>query len=112
MERFEYSGLLLLFLLPSFWGLFKRFGGNRIKKQAKLIVTMAIFGGIGYFIVFPLGANWTAWGYDYMKTWNIRIGADLLETFFWSIAGCIILAILVGCYADQIEKRKVFRKRK
>ncbi len=110
MEKFEYGGLLVLFLMPTIWILVKRYQ-KELKKIKKLIIAMCLFGFVGYFITIPTGANWGAWGYDYNKTWNIRIGADLLETFFWTIAGCLILAIIVGVQANRIDKNNKKTKR-
>lgn len=107
MEKLEYSGLLVLFFVPTFWILIKRYG-KETKKLTKLILAMAFFGVVGFLITIPLGAYWGAWGYDLQKTWGIHIGADLLETFLWSIAGCIVLAIVVGVFAEREEKKKPF----
>lgn len=104
MERFEYSGLLVLFLLPTVWLLLYRFR-KELKKIKKLIIASCLFGLVGYFIVIPVGAYWEAWGYDYNKTWNLRIGADLLETLLWTIAGCLILSLIVGVYANREDKK-------
>lgn len=107
MERFAYSALLVLFLIPTFWVVIARFK-KQISKLKTLILIMAIFGAVGFVVTIPLGAYWGAWGYDFSKTWNIHVGADLLETFFWSIAGCIVLAIAVGSLAEREEKKKRF----
>lgn len=108
MNRFLYTALLLIFFIPTYWILLRRHK-NIFKRHAKLIIAVMLFGIIGYFATIPLGAGWGAWAYDYAKTSNMRIGMDLLETFLWAIAGCAILAAVVGEYADREDKKKKFK---
>ncbi len=77
-----------------------------VKKRKKFIVVMAIVGAISFLIMMPIAAQWGAWHYDYSKTWNIRIGQEVLETWIWQIISCMLLAIVVDGLAEQIERKK------
>ena len=108
MDKFSYLLLLVFFFTPTYWVISRRHK-HIFERQAKLIAVIAMFGAVAYLATITLGAEWGAWAYDYTKTSNMRIGKDLLETFLWAVAGCIVLAAVVGEYADKEDKKKKFK---
>lgn len=111
MDRFYYSGFIALFLIPL--TVFVVFHYKRsVKRRKRLIEIMAVIGVLSFLLMMPIAAQWGAWHYDYSKTWNIRIGYELLETWIWQIVSCVILAIVVDSLATQDEKRLVKQKKR
>jgi|SRR5690242_18747753 hypothetical protein len=111
MDRFYYSGFLTLFLVPLIFFVITHYRKS-IKKRKRLIEVMAVIGFFSFLLMMPIAAQWGAWHYDYSKTWNIRIGYELLETWIWQIISCILLAIVVDSLATQDEKRQHFVKKR
>lgn len=107
MDKFYYSGFLVLFLTPLLIFVLRAYKKS-VKKRKKLIFVMAIIGFLSFLIMMPVAAQWGAWHYDYAKTLNIRIGKELLETLIWQIISCILLAIVVDSLAEKEEKKKRF----
>lgn len=111
MDRFYYSGFIAIFLIPLTIFIFTAYKKS-VQHRKRFIKVMAIVGFFSFLIMMPIAAQWGAWHYDYSKTWNIRIGYELLETWIWQIVSCIILAIAVDHFASLDEKREKQRKKK
>lgn len=110
MSRFYYSGFLALFLIPLIIFIVTHYKRS-IQKRKKLIEVMAVVGLVTFLLMMPIAAYWGAWHYDYSKTWDIRIGYEVLETWIWQVISCVILAIAVDHFAE-IDEKSFSRKKK